>query len=98
MCMYYFRVTRFRESVSDEKYSLLPLFDRRNLMLMRFLGSGAFGEVYEGKAHNIVTPDAITLVAVKVRRVVKAKSSPVARVLTIVVVSPGQPTVEIHTP
>ena len=96
--MYYFRVTRFRESVSDEKYSLLPLFDRRNLMLMRFLGSGAFGEVYEGKAHNIVTPDAITLVAVKVRRVVKTKSSTVAKVLTAVVVSPGQPTVEIHTP
>jgi len=47
-------------------FCLVCLYDRQKLLLTKFLGSGAFGEVYEGKARDIVTADVTTLVAVKV--------------------------------
>ncbi|XP_067896101.1 proto-oncogene tyrosine-protein kinase ROS [Heterodontus francisci] len=34
----------------------LPLFPREKLTLLNFLGSGAFGEVFEGKAEDILGP------------------------------------------
>lgn len=58
------RLAELRHSVSDEM-SMLQ-YDRQKLLLTKFLGSGAFGEVYEGKARDIVTADVTTLVAVKV--------------------------------
>lgn len=51
--------------MDDEKLSLMP-FEREKLSLTRFLGSGAFGEVFEGKAKDIISPATVTLVAVKV--------------------------------
>lgn len=45
----------------------LPSFPRENLTLCDFLGSGAFGEVYEGTAKDILGPGTGTSkVAVKV--------------------------------
>ncbi len=53
---------------TDEDIASLPHFGRDHLQLTKFLGSGAFGEVFEGLANNIVTDDSgDTKVAVKVR-------------------------------
>lgn len=62
-------VAEFMLAASEDKSSL-RFYDRDKLLLTRFLGSGAFGEVFEGKAKEIVSPDTVTLVAVKVRLVV----------------------------
>lgn len=51
-----------------EESPYLPLFDRRNLIMDKFLGSGAFGEVYEGEATGIKGHIGPTRVAVKVRQ------------------------------
>jgi hypothetical protein len=51
--------TNFIESESiiptDGDIAKLPHFRRDQLMLTKFLGSGAFGEVFEGSAKNIIT-------------------------------------------
>ncbi|XP_067945788.1 uncharacterized protein [Watersipora subatra] len=60
-------VLHFRESVVEEKAFLKP-YDRSKLTLTKFLGSGAFGEVYAGKAKDIIANDSVTLVAVKTLR------------------------------
>ncbi|XP_013070385.2 proto-oncogene tyrosine-protein kinase ROS-like isoform X4 [Biomphalaria glabrata] len=39
---------------TDEEIAKLPHFSRNQLMLTMFLGSGAFGEVFEGLAKNIL--------------------------------------------
>lgn len=49
-----------------EESSYLPLFNRCDLILDRFLGSGAFGEVYEGKATGLKGHSEPARVAVKV--------------------------------
>ncbi|XP_022081965.1 proto-oncogene tyrosine-protein kinase ROS-like [Acanthaster planci] len=50
----------------DGKEVELPIFPRERLKLITFLGSGAFGEVFEGLALNIHGPDSgETRVAVK---------------------------------
>lgn len=38
---------------TDEEIAKLPHFSRNQLVLTMFLGSGAFGEVFEGLAKNI---------------------------------------------
>ena len=38
----------------DGKEVLLPIFQRERLKLITFLGSGAFGEVFEGSALDIL--------------------------------------------
>ncbi len=53
---------------TDEDIAALPHFHRDQLILIKFLGSGAFGEVFEGVANNIISSDSgNTKVAVKVR-------------------------------
>lgn len=53
---------------TDEGIAALPHFNREDLSLTKFLGSGAFGEVYEGTANNILSSNSgETKVAVKVR-------------------------------
>ena len=56
---------QLRASISETRTLLRP-YDREKLALSNLLGSGAFGEVYSGKARDIVSPDTVTLVAVKV--------------------------------
>ena len=52
---------------TDGDIAKLPHFRRDQLMLTKFLGSGAFGEVFEGSAKNIITDSSgETKVAVKV--------------------------------
>ena len=61
---------------TDEDIAALPHFHREQLILIKFLGSGAFGEVFEGMANNIISNDSgDTKVAVKVRRMLHFKSS-----------------------
>ncbi|XP_001354560.3 protein sevenless isoform X2 [Drosophila pseudoobscura] len=42
----------FSTTLSDADIALLPHISRSQLTLRRFLGSGAFGEVYEGDLHS----------------------------------------------
>lgn len=52
---------------TDSDIAALPHFRRDQLMLTKFLGSGAFGEVFEGVAKNILDDNSgKTKVAVKV--------------------------------
>ena len=52
---------------TDEDVAALPHYRRDQLTLTQFLGSGAFGEVFEGLARNILSEDSgDTKVAVKV--------------------------------
>lgn len=53
---------------TDEEMALLPHIRRDQITLTKFLGSGAFGEVFEGNARNLVhSGDVVTRVAIKVR-------------------------------
>lgn len=49
---------------TDREIAMLPHIRRENITLTKFLGSGAFGEVFEGKAKTQATVE--TKVAVKV--------------------------------
>ena len=52
---------------TTEDVEALPHFRRDQLVLTKFLGSGAFGEVFEGVAMNVISEDSgETTVAVKV--------------------------------
>ena len=53
---------------TDEEIALLPRIAKEDITLTHFLGSGAFGEVYEGVARNVqgFGPQIIK-VAIKVR-------------------------------
>jgi Protein tyrosine kinase. len=53
---------------TDEEIALLPHIRRDQITLTKFLGSGAFGEVFEGNARNLANSGAAeTKVAIKVR-------------------------------
>lgn len=53
---------------TDEEIALLPHIRRDQITLTKFLGSGAFGEVFEGNARNLPNSGgAETKVAIKVR-------------------------------
>jgi len=52
---------------TDEEIALLPHIRRDQITLTKFLGSGAFGEVFEGNARNLTNSGAAeTKVAIKV--------------------------------
>ena len=52
---------------TDREIALFPHIRRDQITLTKFLGSGAFGEVFEGKAKSLPNSDgAETRVAVKV--------------------------------
>ncbi|CAG9822767.1 unnamed protein product [Phaedon cochleariae] len=50
---------------SPEEFTFLPQIRREQITLTKFLGSGAFGEVFEGKAKGISSSEIDTRVAVK---------------------------------
>ena len=55
---------------TDDDIAALPHFRRDQLVLCKFLGSGAFGEVFEGLAKNIINETSgDTKVAVKVSEI-----------------------------
>ena len=65
--MYFITVFFFSMIPTDSDIAALPHFRRDQLMLTKFLGSGAFGEVFEGVAKNILDDNSgKTKVAVKV--------------------------------
>lgn len=57
----------FSDLPTDEELSSLPQVQRNQIILTKFLGSGAFGEVFEGIVYglNDVTPS--LKIAIKVR-------------------------------
>lgn len=56
----------FSDIPSDEELALLPQIRRDQIVLTKFLGSGAFGEVFEGIAQCSTDSDNLR-VAIKVR-------------------------------
>lgn len=59
---------------TDEEVAALPHVCRDKLDLTQFLGSGAFGEVYEGVAHDILDNGSEPVkCAVKVSQIVQLK-------------------------
>lgn len=57
----------FSDFPSDEELALLPQIRRDQIVLTKFLGSGAFGEVFEGIAQNMFGSDSDnSRVAIKV--------------------------------
>ena len=55
------------EVTPDEELAGLTRVGREDIRLTNFLGSGAFGEVFEGTAFNLPNRQAVEKVAVKVR-------------------------------
>lgn len=55
------------QSPSEAAVSALPNIRREQITLTKFLGSGAFGEVFEGIARNLQDQEDTTKVAVKVK-------------------------------
>lgn len=56
------------EPPTDEEIAMLPHIRREQFKLTKFLGSGAFGEVYEGIAQGIIGTEGSTMVAIKALR------------------------------
>lgn len=56
---------------TDREIALLPHIRRDQITLTKFLGSGAFGEVFEGKAKSLSNDETETRVAVKVSIILK---------------------------
>ncbi|KAF5278624.1 hypothetical protein FQA39_LY00666 [Lamprigera yunnana] len=54
--------------LSSDEITMLPHIRRDQITLMKFLGSGAFGEVFEGKARNITNDESEINVAIKTLR------------------------------
>ncbi|KAK2578971.1 hypothetical protein KPH14_011171 [Odynerus spinipes] len=53
---------------NDPDDSMLPKIKREQITLAKFLGSGAFGEVFQGNAKDLNGPGTITPVAIKTLR------------------------------
>ncbi|XP_046814673.1 proto-oncogene tyrosine-protein kinase ROS isoform X2 [Vespa crabro] len=53
---------------NDPDDSMLPKIKREQITLAKFLGSGAFGEVFQGNAKELDGPDTVTPVAIKTLR------------------------------
>ena len=67
MPLHFFIYPFYSITPTEEDIRCLPHFARDKLRLTKFLGSGAFGEVFEGVAYNILEDDpGETNVAVKV--------------------------------
>lgn len=43
----------YRDVLTDAELASLPRINRNQIILIKFLGSGAFGEVFEGLARNL---------------------------------------------
>lgn len=52
----------------DMDFAGIPKIHRHQISLTKFLGSGAFGEVYEGIAAGLLSPHEDTRVAIKVKK------------------------------
>ena len=66
-------ISPFRTAANGAEIEL-PLFPRERLKLTTFLGSGAFGEVFEGLANDIHGPQSgDARVAVKVREIMHSQ-------------------------
>lgn len=59
--------SRDQEYPTNEEIIQLPQIQRDQITLTKFLGSGAFGEVYEGTVKNILYENVETKVALKVK-------------------------------
>lgn len=55
------------ECQATDEFSEIPRIRREQITLTKFLGSGAFGEVYEGQVKNLLYVNIDTKVAIKVR-------------------------------
>ncbi len=58
---------RMYENHINEDFTQIPRILREQISLTKFLGSGAFGEVYEGNVKNLLYVNVETKVAIKVR-------------------------------
>ena len=57
------------QTPSDEDLEIIPKIKRCQITLTKFLGSGAFGEVYEGQVQDLHSEDGeSTKIAVKTLR------------------------------
>ncbi|XP_031333150.1 proto-oncogene tyrosine-protein kinase ROS isoform X2 [Photinus pyralis] len=54
--------------LNPDEITMLPHIRRDQIKLMKFLGSGAFGEVFEGKARNVNSDESEVNVAIKTLR------------------------------
>lgn len=54
------------DNQNDNEFSQMPRIRREQITLTKFLGSGAFGEVYEGTVKNLLYENIETKVAIKV--------------------------------
>lgn len=54
--------------ITDCDIALLPQIRREQITIANFLGSGAFGEVYEGFVRNVLETELETRVAIKTLR------------------------------
>ena len=59
----------YSQTPSDEDLEIIPKIKRCQITLTKFLGSGAFGEVYEGQVQDLHSEDGeSTKIAVKTLR------------------------------
>lgn len=57
----------FSDLPTDEELSSLPQVQRDQIILTKFLGSGAFGEVFEGIVYRLNDEAPSLKIAIKVR-------------------------------
>lgn len=58
--------SNLQDGPTDEEVALLPHIRRHQITLTKFLGSGAFGEVFEGNARDLADGQGVMRVAIKV--------------------------------
>lgn len=59
-------IPQIEENQIAAEFSQIPRIRREQISLTKFLGCGAFGEVYEGQVKNLLYVNIETKVAVKV--------------------------------